>query len=161
MNTEKIKSKKNKDVILGIAILAFATIYFILTLKLPDTEGVVDSRFVPLLLCVGLTIIGIIQVWIGIKKSDSTGVGEKIDKSTLLKTIALTIIYILLYKPIGFIVMTFVYLVLQISVLTPPYAEKNYPLYCIIAVFTSLGVYYLFYHVFSIFLPKGILYGII
>ncbi|MCG1013104.1 tripartite tricarboxylate transporter TctB family protein [Tepidanaerobacter sp. GT38] len=162
MSTEKTKlSKNNKDVILGIATLVFAAIYFFLTLSLPRTEGVVDSRFVPFLLCTCLTIIGFFQIWLGIQKSVSTKKSEKIDKSTLLKTVAVTIMYILLYEPIGFIIMTFIYLLLQMSILTPTYARKNYVLYTVIAACTSLGVYCLFYYAFNIFLPKGILYGII
>ncbi|WP_213950584.1 tripartite tricarboxylate transporter TctB family protein [Tepidanaerobacter syntrophicus] len=162
MSTEKIKfSKQNKDAILGIAIIAFATIYFILTLTLPNTEGVIDSRFVPFLISVGLMIIGAIQIWIGLKKPASTEVDKKVDKGTLLKTVALIMMYILLYERIGFIVMTFIYLMLQMSVLTPPYVKKNYALYAVIAACTSLGVYYLFYYAFSILLPKGILYGIL
>lgn len=81
MSTEKTKlSKKNKDVILGIATLVFAAIYFFLTLSLPRTEGVVDSRFVPFLLCACLTIIGFFQIWFGIQKPASAE--KKVNKLT-------------------------------------------------------------------------------
>ena len=78
----------------------------------------------------------------------------------MLLTIGLLVAYFLLIKSVGYIVLTAIYLFCQMFILLPKGAIKNVK-YLAIVIATSIivptGIYMLFYKVFMIFLPAGIL----
>ncbi|MEG2074375.1 MAG: tripartite tricarboxylate transporter TctB family protein, partial [Angelakisella sp.] len=78
----------------------------------------------------------------------------------LLLTIALLVGYFLLIETVGYVVLTAAYLFCQMTILLPDGAVKNKK-YLIPIVLTSVlipsGIYFVFYRIFMIFLPAGIL----
>lgn len=84
--------------------------------------------------------------------------GEKTRARPVLATFALIVVYIGLLELVGFPLMTFLYLVLQIIVLSPGKpTRRSVAIYgCISAVF-SVAVYLIFTELFRLMLPAGIL----
>lgn len=154
---EKKTYLKNKDFVLGIIMIAFAVFMFVLTKGLPNTESqFFDSRFMPYLVSIMSLLLGIVQIIKHLGK-ESEHESIKKDFKTLAITTVLLACYIFLYGQIGFIVASIVFLFLQIIILTPNYYKKNYVLYGVLAVVTTLAIYYLFLILFKIKLPSGIL----
>ncbi|MFQ3621011.1 MAG: tripartite tricarboxylate transporter TctB family protein, partial [Spirochaetales bacterium] len=95
-------------------------------------------------------------------RADGTSIGGELDIDAQKKrrkrvqlTFLLILLYLILLEPIGFLITTTLYLFFQFWVLSK--GKPKLPLYGIIAILTSLGVYYLFVRVFILFLPPGIL----
>ncbi|MNT52483.1 Tripartite tricarboxylate transporter TctB family protein [compost metagenome] len=79
------------------------------------------------------------------------------DIKTVVKTLALIVGYIALLSPIGFPLMTAIYLYLQFIVLTPLDHRVNHLAYALIALVTSAITYLLFREAFDLMLPSGLL----
>lgn len=69
--------------------------------------------------------------------------------------------YAAFLEPVGFPIMTVVYLFSQFIVLTPTDKKVSYPMYGAIAIITSAVVYLTFRHAFDMILPVGLLNGLI
>ncbi len=89
-------------------------------------------------------------------QKDSTPSFSKEQAIPVLATMGLIIVYLLLLREIGFLIMTTIYLVLQMYVLAKP-AQRNLPLFLVIAVVVAGVVYYVFRYFFNLMLPTGIL----
>lgn len=159
MKDKKLNWKDN-DTILGMIMLFFGIVYGGLTLQIPGTKSqLFDSRFVPILLTVFMIILGGLEIGRGLQKNIVTEKEKKeFDTKTVIVTFVLIILYILLYSVLGFIITTFLFLFLEMNVLTPTYVRKNQLVYLLISLVFAFGIYYLFYFGFTIFLPSGILY---
>ena len=77
----------------------------------------------------------------------------------MVASLVLATIYVNILMPVGFIISTLLYLVLQITVLAPDdkRTKKDLIKYAIITVVFTLVVYFLFRYGFKIILPQGIL----
>ena len=134
-----------------------------------DTLG---SNFLPRVVgIIGLTcIIGIIVSKIFetmSKKNDDTKKESPeerepcalmgfIKKNIAVATLILIGIYILLMRPLGFILSSFFYLTVQILLFAPQ--GKKRPVFTIVLALTfPVAMYFLFMEAFSVFLPYGIL----
>lgn len=149
---------ESKDTVLGIIMLLCGLIYGILVLKIPGTKSqLFDSRFVPSLISVLIIVVGVLQTGRGLKTPKEKTEEKEFDKKTVVCTFALIALYIMLYSSVGFIITTFLFLFLEMNVLTPGYVKKNQIVYLVISLLFSVGIYYLFYFGFSIFLPGGLL----
>jgi putative tricarboxylic transport membrane protein len=156
--------KKYNDLILGIIILAFGLIYFLLTQQVPERNvGLVTARFVPNLLSIAMFILGSLQLIAGFSKIKKFTEGpvegdeEKVDYSTVVKTLVSIVLYIALIDIVGFLIITAVFLFTQFIVLTPVDKKKNYVQYAVIAVATSVVIYLVFRNGLDLMLPAGIL----
>lgn len=76
-----------------------------------------------------------------------------------LITAALLFAYILLLKPVGFVITSAVYMFTQMMLFVPKEyrSKKNYIIFAVIAIALPIGVNALFANVFSLILPAGIL----
>ena len=149
---------ESKDTVLGIIMLLCGAAYGILVLQIPGTRSqLFDSRFVPSLISILIIVIGVLQTGRGLKTPKEEVEKKGFDMKTVVCTFVLIALYILLYSSIGFIITTFVFLFLEMNILTPSYVKKNQIVYLIISLLFSVGIYYLFYFGFSIFLPGGLL----
>ena len=83
------------------------------------------------------------------KKSDEDIMGG-------LLTIVLLAIYVVLFKPLGFILSTFIYLFFQITLLSTE-KNRNLILFGIISVVAPVVIYALFVYVIKMPLPTGLL----
>jgi len=142
-----------------------ATFYLIMTLTIPR-RGTIDATFVPFLLSGSIYILGIIQTVSSLPKQKKQSVSkteqkdsstQKVDTATVIKTIILIVIYIALLDKIGFVIMSAVYLFAQFIVLTPVSKKRNYLLYAIVAISSSVIIYVIFRYVFDLMLPGGLL----
>ena len=159
MNEKKL-NWSSKESQLGMLMLVIGVVYGIMVLQIPGTKSqLFDSRFVPMLISVLVLLTGILQLGRGLMSPVKTEEKkeELFDTKTVICTFILIAAYILLYSSVGFIITTFVFLLLEMNILTPGYVNKNQIVYIVIALAFSVGIYYLFYYGFNIFLPGGIL----
>ena len=157
---------KKKELLIGIAMLGAGLGYLLMTIQLPRHAGI-DAAFVPSLLSALLCLLGVLQLLS--VRSCSQAVAEYhpdaeadtpqggSDIKTVVKTLALIVGYIALLNPIGFPIMTVIYLYLQFIVLTPLDHRVNHLVYALIAVVTSAITYLLFREAFDLMLPSGLL----
>ena len=156
---------KKKELIIGAAMLGIALAYLIASLRLPNHTGV-DAAFVPILLAAMLCLLGGIQMFTAfstpqvpahnLPPHDEEVPTTGIDTGTVVKTLALIVGYIALLNPVGFPIMTVVYLYLQFIVLTPADHKVKHVSYVLIAVATSAVIYLLFREAFDLMLPAGL-----
>jgi len=157
---------KKKELLIGVAMLGAGLGYLLMTSQLPRHDGI-DAAFVPSLLSAMLCLLGVLQLLS--VRSCSQAVAEHhpageaaapaggSDIKTVVKTLALIVGYIALLNPLGFPIMTALYLYLQFVVLTPLDHRVNHLAYALIAVVTSATVYLLFREAFDLMLPSGLL----
>jgi putative tricarboxylic transport membrane protein len=168
---EMILCEKFKDVIAGGFVSLLGLMMFIMSYGIKTISGETadpGSAFMPkigaallFIFGMGILIEGMQKYRSGrIKADTSETVSEKRRKlRAVLLTLGLIGVYIFLLNIIGFIYATILYLFIQIVVLAPAGKRnaKNYLYFGVIAVVLSVSVYYLFYEVFSMMLPAGII----
>lgn len=156
---------KKKELIIGGVMLATALGYLVMSFKLPGHSGI-DAAFVPTLLAAMLCLLAVIQLFSAfatpqapatdVPHIDTEDTSNSIDVKTVVKTLALIVGYIALMKPVGFPIMTVVYLYLQFIVLTPTDQKVRHITYAVVAVCTSAVIYLLFREAFDLMLPAGL-----
>ena len=158
-------STERKNLISGIFFLLFAAFVYAESYAIKMTKA--DSlgpQFFPRLvafftaaLAIYLIVSSILKMKRETAPTEKTGFHLNVN---LLLTCVILVAYFLLVKTVGFVVLTAVYLFLQMLLLLPKGSVKNKK-YMIITAVTSVVVpvfiYLLFYKVFQIFLPAGIL----
>ncbi len=154
-------TSKKKELLIGVAMLGTGLGYLLMTTQLPRHDGI-DAAFVPSLLSAMLCLLGVLQLLSvrGLSKAVAEGEGEapaSSDIKTVVKTLALIVGYIALLNPVGFPIMTAIYLYLQFIVLTPLDHRVNHLVYALIALVTSAITYLLFREAFDLMLPSGLL----
>ena len=154
-------TSKKKELLIGVAMLGTGLGYLLMTTQLPRHAGI-DAAFVPSLLSAMLCLLGVLQLLS--VRGLATAVAEveveaptSSDLKTVVKTLALIVGYIALLNPVGFPIMTAIYLYLQFIVLTPLDHRVNHLVYALIAVVTSAITYLLFREAFDLMLPSGLL----
>jgi putative tricarboxylic transport membrane protein len=158
------KMKKYYDIIAGSLLLLWAICLYIASLGVKMISGVsrIGSGFVPQLVAIILAIVSITIIAGGIRKlkifdqAVSKTDAAKVNLTALVATLFSIFIYIILLEKVGFLIMTTLYLFVQINILSSKEGRKI-PLFGIIAVTVSVAVYYLFVNVFQLMLPAGIL----
>ena len=149
---------KKREFAVGAFFLAVGLGYLYLTSNLPRKQFI-DAAFVPYVLSVTMCLLGVLQLWQAHKlgASEASGAGDKADYRTVAKTLGLIVAYAALLEPVGFPIMTVVYLFTQFIVLTPVDKKVNYVLYGVIAIATSAAVYMTFRYAFDMILPVGVI----
>ncbi|MDH1212647.1 tripartite tricarboxylate transporter TctB family protein [Pseudomonas chengduensis] len=159
----------NKELIIGIAMLGASLTYLVLAQQLPGHDGV-DAATVPKLLAGFLSLLGLMQLISAFAKPKVVAEpaspapteaeerpAEVIEPKTVLKTLGLILGYMALLGPVGFPIMTVVYLYLQFLVLTPVNQKARHLTYLLIAVICSALIFLLFREAFDLLLPAGLL----
>lgn len=156
-------TSKKKELLIGVAMLGTGLGYLLMTTQLPRHDGI-DAAFVPSLLSAMLCLLGFLQLLSVRGLATAVAEGEVegetpagSDIKTVVKTLALIIVYIALLNPVGFPIMTVIYLYLQFIVLTPLDHRVNHLVYALIALVTSAITYLLFREAFDLMLPSGLL----
>lgn len=158
-----------KELIIGIAMLGASLTYLVLAQQLPGHDGV-DAATVPKLLAGFLSLLGLMQLISAFAKPKVAAEpaspvpteaeeqpAEVIEPKTVLKTLGLILGYMALLGPVGFPIMTVVYLYLQFLVLTPVNQKARHLTYLLIAVICSALIFLLFREAFDLLLPAGLL----
>ncbi|MDO6386509.1 tripartite tricarboxylate transporter TctB family protein [Uliginosibacterium sp. 31-12] len=149
---------RTREFAVGIVFLLIGLGYLYMTSQLPRKQFI-DAAFVPYVLAITMCLLGGFQLW------DASKVGtdapakadDKADYRTVVKTLGLIIAYAALLEPLGFPVITAIYLFAQFIVLTPNDHQVSLPKYALIAVLTSAIVYATFRYAFDMLLPVGVL----
>lgn len=156
-------TSKKKELLIGVAMLGTGLGYLLMTTQLPRHDGI-DAAFVPSLLSAMLCLLGFLQLLSVRGLATAVAEGEvegqapaSSDIKTVVKTLALIVGYIALLNPVGFPIMTAIYLYLQFIVLTPLDHRVNHLVYALIALVTSAITYLLFREAFDLMLPSGLL----
>jgi putative tricarboxylic transport membrane protein len=157
-------SYKRNELFAGLAMLGAGVAYLVMTLNLPR-RGFVDAAFVPWVLAVALCLLGALQLWAWRKLPDkraepepeSEQAAEPIEYSTVIKSVALVLLYTALMEFVGFPIMTALYLYAQFIVLTPADQKIKHLRYAFIAVLAAVLIYFIFRHGFDLLLPVGLL----
>lgn len=111
-------------------------------------------------LCSGIwMVLGILLFLFGLREKPAEGKGSKVSLKGFGATLVLLFLYVLLLKPVGFVITSIVYLFLQMCLFVPAEkkTKKNYILFAVISVVMPFAVNWLFVNVFALILPAGIL----
>lgn len=166
---------KKKELVIGIAMIGASLAYLVMASRLPGHGGV-DAGTVPVLLAGLMILLGAMQLLSALmtKTAPSTeqpsqlasdlpeipteeAPKDVIEPKTVLLTLGLMLGYIGLLGPIGFPIMTVVYLYLQFLILTPVSQKPKHLTYLLISVISSAVIFLLFREAFDLMLPAGLL----
>lgn len=121
----------------------------------------------PQLISIAICIISIFIIVNGFRGSRSSNAGQE-DKEQdgeqedcpnylpVTFSVVLMIVYLVFMTLVGFLIMTTLYLFLQMYVLSD-YAKKKIPMFIIISIISSGAIYYVFRTIFHVMLPSGFL----
>lgn len=164
---------KYEDVFSGFFLLIVSVIIFFTSFTFEAlTTSLVGPAFMPQIIAVIMAIFSIIIAVSGFRKSKAVNkeavpeekvsneeeliVTEKKSYKPVLITFGLMAAYVVLMPYIGFLIMTVVYMFLQMLILSHVTNRKIW-LFLLISVVISAAIYYLFRNVFYVMLPTGII----
>ncbi len=166
--------KRNKELILGVMMVAFAIVYLLSTHAITvATSAKVDSRLFPYILGIIIGVIGILQVMDGLKaraaiakanhEQDVPNVGISDDELKALYPVVgifiLIIAFVLSLQWLGFVIASAACLFLQMMLLSS--RNKRKPLFAAaVAIAVSLLIYIAFRKGLDLSLPEGLLDGL-
>ena len=156
--------KKYGDLIVSVVYTILSIVILVLASLLPKSKVMsIGPDFMPMVIGIVtlvLSIILLIQSIGKLRKGEAVAeTKESCDYKRVLASLILATMYVNILMPVGFIISTMVYLLLQITVLAPDDQRtmKDIIKYLIIDVIFTLVVYFLFRYGFKIILPQGIL----
>ena len=159
-----------KDLVTGIVAGAFSAFYLVQTSGIKIFGGAtagVTAQTIPRLWGGALLLLSIILILRSLlairrtkgRKEEKRGVIAVLkERREVVCTFVLLILYAVLMKPVGFI-MSMLYVYLQVWVLTPP-EKRTKRMHTVaggLAVFFSVGLYFVFTKYLMVMLPPGIL----
>jgi hypothetical protein len=157
--------KKYGDICVSIFFLVVGIFLIIGARSFPKSAVVeIGPDFMPTVIGVIIILLSAILLAQSIKglkeavaKAEAEGPDDS-DYKRVLSSLILSLVYVFVLQPVGFIISTFVYLFGQIFVLAPDEkrTKKDIILYLIIDVVFVLVVFFLFRYGFKIVLPAGI-----
>lgn len=157
-------ANKRKENFAIFVILAILDVIVFLNIRMIPSGGKlgVGADFMPKIVCVLLAICAmgfLIQGLRSPKAEKSEKPAGEIQKSSMIRfavAMGLLLAYALLLQPVGFIIMTVVYIFFQ-SLLMVPDEKRSYKTSAILAVVSAVVIYFIFSKGLSMQLPKGIL----
>lgn len=162
-----------QNIVIGGIIIAFSVAMLInsATIRVDkfSSSPVDNAAFLPRLIFGILIVVGIVMIVQGIqdikknrKKLLEGEALEKASRETLrsLGALCILLVYILCFKPVGFIISSILFLVGMMFYMTKK--EDRKPIvFIIISVVMTLVVYFCFKKFLYIYLPAGILKGVL
>lgn len=165
--------KKYKDLISGIAFLAFSVAFYCSGFGIKVYGGYgnmgISGRFLPQIMAVGTGILSLVLIfqWVSQARkcpapvpggADGEGSTRDFPHKVVLTTFCIAA-YLCLIPYLGFLISTALYLFFQITLLAPKekHKAKNNAITAAISIVFSAAVYYIFVNVFTLILPQGIL----
>ena len=150
---------KKRDLLCSVIFLVFGIFMFVQSAAIKPLMGSKDlgSGFVPKIIagCI-IVIAGVKLIMTLTSKKEEKKIENDEDKMGGLLTIALLLIYSVLFNTLGFILSTVLYLFAQMLILS---VERNrkIPLFAVIAVVAPVVIYALCVYVIKMPLPAGLL----
>ena len=171
---EVFKMNKKNDILSAAAVILFAAAFYTGSFQIQQTTSdVLGSRFFPQAAAILLAFLGIVQIVTALTASgkgsaennNTDDIGAKKQEGIsvpFILTIAALFAYYVLIRLVGFAVTSIAYLLFESWVLMPE-EGRNSKKMKIIVILTSflvpLFLNYIFYQVFKIRLPQGMLFG--
>ena len=155
-------ASKRKELITGGFMLAAGVAYLLATMALPR-KSFIDAAFVPYVLAIFMCGLGALQLVFSVRQAPADEAaaqeqkGEVSEYLTVIKTLALIAAYIATLEPVGFPIVTAIYLYLQFIVLTPHGQKIGHVTYVVTAILSAIVIYLIFRQGFDLMLPSGIL----
>ena len=162
---------KHKDTIVGVVVIALSVALFIATFFIKEfTRTSLGADFVPRITAVIFAILGLVLILRECKANALAAANpppakqekKPVEKhgvqglTAVILNIALFTVYLLLLDRIGFVILTPIYIFLQILLLTDP-AKYKLGWYAVLSVVVGVASYYMFVNFFQVMLPNGIL----
>ena len=160
-----------KNAITGGFLFAVSAGYLALTMEIKPFKGLgappIDARFVPQLwggLLMLLSVLLLIRSFREYKAFKAAGNSlPKLDLIALVKdnaSVVLTFlslfVYIALMQPVGFLIMSVLYIFVQTLILSPK-GKMNWKIALIVAIVAAVIIDFFFARMLHVLLPKGIL----
>lgn len=153
-------TNKVRDVICSVIILAFGTMMIVLARDIPHKVAKdVGSAYVPTFIGICIVVVAIAKLILTLMNKKPAAMEKiKFDKDALggFGTIALMVVYMLIFEPVGFIVSSALYLFVQMVILSNK-QNRNPILFAVIAIALPVAVDALFVYAIHMPLPVGIL----
>lgn len=155
-----MSTKKLSEVILSMVLLiaGIALWFASQSIKVGAAMGQ-GGDFMPKLCSTVWVLISALLLVSNITMKDD---GEKeagINLKGFFATLVLLFVYVFMLKPIGFVISSMAYMLIQMLLFVPAEyrTKKNYILFVVLSVVIPVAVNALFVNVFSLILPTGIL----
>ncbi len=165
MAKEVTMGKNKVSLYSGIFFLVYGLGMLGMAYKILNT-GVTSlgAGFMPKIVSILIIILSILVIAEAVvclkteKKSDEQQTNKmKVDIKGVAATIVLLAAYVILLKPVGFIIISIIYMFLQMYLLAPQITKKKLILYTVISIITPIIINYIFIRFFSLMLPSGVL----
>ncbi len=157
--------KKYGDIVVGVFFMVLSAALIVMAKMLPKSKVMeIGPDFMPLVIGAITFILAAILTFLSIKnfkmheKELEKAEIPDCDYKRVLLSVILVLIYVFILQPVGFILSTMAYLLLQMLVLSPDDERdlKHIVRLLIIDVIFTLVVFFLFRYGFKIVLPAGI-----
>lgn len=148
---------KKRDIGCSVLFLVFGIFMFVEALPIVPIMGKdLGSGFVPKIIAGSIIAIALLKLVLTVlSKAEGKKAENDEDKMGGLLTVAALLIYASVFKSVGFILSTAVYLFVQITILSDE-NNRNLPLFAVISVVAPIAIYALFVYVIKMPLPAGL-----
>lgn len=162
----KKSPQRFEDLLLGVVFAAISVAYYYGASKLPPSKLFkIGADFMPKIYAVCLFIVSIAFIIFGIHNvKDGKEPRKKtedfpVEYGRVTRVSLVFIAYALCWKPVGFVVSTAVFLIVEMFLFAPDNKKtsKDALLYVLISIVTTAVLFYAFRNGFHILLPVGIL----
>lgn len=165
------KLEKYEDWMTALFYLLVTIVYAVQIPSIKRTSiSPINSAFLPIILSVGMGILTVCQVYNAVKKQRSEKANNADEKTAetadgpdygrAMLTLASSLLYVALLKPLGFVISSILYLELQMCIMSQK--EKRKPVkFLIISAVSVVVIYFVFHNLLQLMLPNGILTGIL
>lgn len=157
--------KKYGDIVVGVFFMVLSAILMAMAQMLPKSKVMdIGPDFMPMVIGCVTFILAAILTFLNIKNfkmraKELEGVEiPSCDYKRVFSSVILVLVYVFALQPVGFIISTLVFLLLQMLVLSPDDErdKKHIIMLAVIDIIFTMVVFFLFRYGFKIVLPAGI-----
>lgn len=153
--------RTNQDFFTGLGFLALAAGMYAMSFSIKQITAMdIGPSFMPKLVTGCIAICSLALIYQSQQGEAAAKNGEKKESGSanwgFIKIVSLICLYFILLEPVGYLIMTTVYLFGHFMLLSTA-ANRKIPLFVLVSIAVSTGTYYLFREVFFLLLPAGIL----
>lgn len=163
-----MKKQEKTDLLSALLAIVFGGFVYVMSgsIVVKAKGGDIGSQFLPRLIAGLMILLGVLLL-IGTLRKIKASAGAQAQEETgedksfvpaLLSFVNL-IVYVLIFKPVGFLVSTVIYLTVQMIIMSPDRKPgvRKLGLWVALAVIVAVAIYFIFTKGFSLPLPSGIL----
>lgn len=156
--------RKFGDVLAGSFLLIVSVVIFCTSLNISAAVSVrLGADFMPKVLSVILGLLSSQLILSGVTKikqervSNGTESESASGDKTVWILLAIISFYVITVNTLGFLLATFLFLVLQMGAMAEQ-GQRKWRIYALIAAASSVAIYLVFRYAFDLFLPEGLLF---